>query len=52
LKSSLAASPALWAASTKAVIITFRERPSETDSGPPTPWYSEAPRSLSSALMK
>ena len=30
----------------------FFERLSDTGRGPPTPWYSLAPRSLSSALMK
>ena len=52
LKSSLRASPACTPASTKAEHMTLRDRLSDTGSGPPAPWNSSAPRSLSSARLK
>ena len=38
--------------SRKAPHIALRARASDTGSGPPAPWNSDAPRSLSSARMK
>ena len=52
LKSSTVFSPVAAAASTKASASGCIECESETLSGPPAPWNSEAPRSLSSARLK
>ena len=52
LKSSFASSPTCSAASTQASAIGLFERLSLTVSGPPTPWYSFSPRSLSSLFLK
>ena len=52
LKSSLAGRPIASAASRNAWHMTLRARASLTGSGPPAPWNSLAPRSLSSARLK
>ena len=52
LKSGFSGYPAASAASSHTPDRKLCARPSETDSGPPTPWYSSAPRSLSSARLK
>ena len=44
--------PAWTAASSIVSISGCIERLSEIDSGPPTPWYSLSPRSLSSERLK
>ncbi len=51
-RSSMCAYPAATAASSCASIKGHSERLSETASGPPTPWNSFAPRSLSSERLK
>ena len=48
----MCAYPACTAASSSASISGHMERLSETVSGPPTPWNSLAPRSLSSERLK
>jgi hypothetical protein len=52
LKSSFGSRPAAAAASTHASAIGLFERLSLTVSGPPLPWYSFSPRSLSSLRLK
>ena len=52
LKSSLAGRPRAAAASRKACDRPVRASESDTRSGPPAPWCSEAPRLLSSARRK
>ena len=52
LKSSFAARPVAAAESRNAWASGLRERPSDTESGPPAPWYSSSPRSLSSESLK